>query len=474
MKKLIPLIITMGTVFAQDDIELKSAGVDASTGIVFKNSNDVVLMDIDGDGLISISGNLTVKGLFTLGSSSFPTSDGTSGQVLTTNGSGVLSWTTLSSGSGGEYSIIEYDNIAIGNSALNVNTEGRFNVAVGTQALSLNTSNGNSAFGFRSLRYNTTGDKNVAIGNDVLSANTTAGSNTAVGSVSMQNNTTGESNSAFGANSLEKNTTGKENTAIGQGALSRNTTGNDNVALGKSAGSTITTGVDNVIIGENADVSGAAASNQIVIGSSAVGAGDNTVQLGSTSITNVKTSGTITAGAVTYPKTDGSANQVLKTDGSGALGWASVSSTPTGAITMFAAATPPSGWLTCDGSAVSRSTYSDLFSTIGTTYGAGDGSSTFNLPDFGGRGPIGYKSNNAKFDALNETGGAETHTLTVDEIPGHTHTYDKLDGGAHSDAGSGATTDYSSSNSRTSGSTGGGQAHNILDPYLTINFIIKQ
>ena len=145
MKKLIPLIIIMSTVFAQDDIELKSAGVDASTGIVFKNSNDVVLMDIDGDGLISISGNLTVKGLFTLRNLTFPATDGSSGQVLTTNGSGALSWTTLSSGSGGENTVIEYDNIAIGNSALNVNTEGKFNVAVGTGALSLNTSNRNSA-----------------------------------------------------------------------------------------------------------------------------------------------------------------------------------------------------------------------------------------------------------------------------------------------------------------------------------------
>ena len=54
MKKLIPLILIMSAVYAQDDIELKSAGVDASTGIVFKNSNDVVLMDIDGDGLDEI------------------------------------------------------------------------------------------------------------------------------------------------------------------------------------------------------------------------------------------------------------------------------------------------------------------------------------------------------------------------------------------------------------------------------------
>ena len=143
---------------------------------------------------------------------------------------------------------------------------------------------------------------------------------------------------------------------------------------------------------------------------------------------------------------------------------------------MFAAGSAPSGWLICDGSAVSRATYADLFSTIGTTYGAGDGSSTFNLPDFGGRGPMGYKSNNTKFDALNETGGAETHTLTVDEIPAHSHNLNAVS--AQAGNASGNANIYPTSNLRSqnasSANTGGGQAHNILDPYLTVNFIIKQ
>jgi len=177
--------------------------------------------------------------------------------------------------------------------------------------------------------------------------------------------------------------------------------------------------------------------------------------------------------AMTLPTGDGSADQVLKTNGSGTLSWTSVSGTPSGAITMYVASSAPSGWLLCDGAAVSRSTYSALFSVIGTAYGAGDGSSTFNLPNFGGKGPMGYKSDNSAFDNLAETGGEETHTLTTSEIPGHTHTYDELDGGSHSDAGSGLYTDYSSTNSRTSGSTGGGSAHNVLDPYLTVNFIVK-
>ena len=98
-----------------------------------------------------------------------------------------------------------------------------------------------------------------------------------------------------------------------------------NTAIGYKAGNTgtndITTGDENVLIGSSTAASKAAATNQIVIGASAVGAGDNTVQLGNTDITNVKTSGTITAGAITIPNTDGSANQILKTDGSGSLSW---------------------------------------------------------------------------------------------------------------------------------------------------------
>ena len=104
--------------------------------------------------------------------------------------------------------------------------------------------------------------------------------------------------------------------------------------------------------------------------------------------------------------------------------------TPTGAITMFGGSTAPEGWLLCDGSAVSRTTYSALFSIIGTTYGTGDGSSTFNLPDLGGKFALGKSSTHA----LATTGGVETVTLTAAQsgvpahshgLNSHTHTYDK-------------------------------------------------
>lgn len=98
---------------------------------------------------------------------------------------------------------------------------------------------------------------------------------------------------------------------------------------------------------------------------------------------------------------------------------------PTGAVFEFAGSAAPSGFLVCDGSAVSRSTFAALFSVIGVTYGPGDGSTTFNLPDIRGRSVIGVGavgSNTQPSAALGATGGDITqlvnHSHTVDATPG--------------------------------------------------------
>lgn len=96
-------------------------------------------------------------------------------------------------------------------------------------------------------------------------------------------------------------------------------------------------------------------------------------------------------------------------------------SSPPGAITMFGGATAPTGHLLCDGSAVSRSTYSTLFGVIGTTYGVGDNSTTFNLPNLKGRIPVGLDPADTWFDQRGETGGFKEVTLTASEMPVHTH-----------------------------------------------------
>lgn len=89
-----------------------------------------------------------------------------------------------------------------------------------------------------------------------------------------------------------------------------------------------------------------------------------------------------------------------------------------GCIYMYGGSVAPSGFLLCDGSAISRTTYSELFSVIGTTYGVGDGSTTFNIPLMEGRVVIGV----SVYYTLGTTGGTESVTLTEEELPAHYHT----------------------------------------------------
>ena len=88
-----------------------------------------------------------------------------------------------------------------------------------------------------------------------------------------------------------------------------------------------------------------------------------------------------------------------------------------GTITIFSGSTIPENYLVCDGSAISRHDYSELFSVIGDTYGSGDGSTTFNLPNMMENVPVGTSQNHA----LGETGGASGITLIEDNLPLHSH-----------------------------------------------------
>ena len=170
-----------------------------------------------------------------------------------------------------------------------------------------------------------------------------------------------------------------------------------------------------------------------------------------------------------------------------------------GVIQIFAGASAPAGWLLCRGQAISRTVYAALFAVIGTTYGAGDGSTTFNLPDLRDRFPVGAGSTYA----LNAKGGANTVTLTKEQsgLPAHGHgfTQPKIPNHAHSmgslwSNGSGSETAYTMQSNRvrmtrnTTSSGGGGactggavtshaganasQAHENRPPYIGINFII--
>lgn len=170
------------------------------------------------------------------------------------------------------------------------------------------------------------------------------------------------------------------------------------------------------------------------------------------------------------------------------------SGVPSGVLSPFAGSTAPSGWLLCDGASYSTTgTYSALFGVIGYTYG-GSGAS-FNVPDLRGRIPVAL-DNMGGTDAgrlsvsntLGGSGGTETHTLTIAEMPVHTHTAGSYDGtnginnNLVTDGGGGnayqGLVASGSPNSRIGTNSAGGSggvtsAHNNMQPYILMNYIIK-
>jgi len=138
-----------------------------------------------------------------------------------------------------------------------------------------------------------------------------------------------------------------------------------------------------------------------------------------------------------------------------------------GVVKVFAGSVAPAGYLLCQGQAVSRSVYAALFSVCGSTYGAGDGSTTFNVPDLRTRIPVGYSSGDPNFGIQGQTGGEETHTLTVAEMPAHNHG-GTFNSHAPSNVGSNGNGQFGNTDN-----TGGGLPHNNLQPYVTMSYIIK-
>lgn len=151
---------------------------------------------------------------------------------------------------------------------------------------------------------------------------------------------------------------------------------------------------------------------------------------------------------------------------------------PPGALIPYAGPSAPTGWLLCYGQAVSRSTFVGLFTIIGVTYGVGDGSTTFNLPDMRGRIPVpmdnmgGVSANvvtNAHADTLGGIDGEDNHVLTIAEMPAHNHGVGNgtNTAGGNPDAWTGNQTAHNVIDQ------GGGTYHNNMPPYIAVNYLIK-
>lgn len=176
----------------------------------------------------------------------------------------------------------------------------------------------------------------------------------------------------------------------------------------------------------------------------------------------------------------GTDGQALVADSSQSAGvaWATLAVVPTGAVLPYAGSTAPEGYRLCNGAAVSRTTYAALFEVIGTTYGAGDGSTTFNLPDLRQRFPLG-KAASGTGSTLGDTGGAINHTHTG---PSHTHTLSGNTSSASAgpaSGGNGTPTDLTrighthGVGTLATGAAGTGTTGASNPPYLVLNYIIK-
>jgi hypothetical protein len=262
------------------------------------------LQDTTGGEYVGLRSPATLGASYTL---TFPADDGTSGQALITDGSGVLSWSTAASGdvygpaSSTANGIALFDgttgkiikdsaatngliygltvgrgaggvatNTAVGASALAANTTGSTNTAVGASALTtITTGTRNTAVGYIALinssgattgntgvgyaaAANVNGNYNTAVGDSALDSTLGGSFNTAIGADSLQANTTADNNTAVGYQSLYSNTTGTGHAAVGYGALKGVTTGNNNTAVGKDSAQALTTGSSVVAVGRAA------------------------------------------------------------------------------------------------------------------------------------------------------------------------------------------------------------------------------
>lgn len=144
-----------------------------------------------------------------------------------------------------------------------------------------------------------------------------------------------------------------------------------------------------------------------------------------------------------------------------------------GEMLPWAGAGLPIGYLECNGQLVSRTTYADLFAALGTAHGVGDGSTTFALPDLKGRVPVGLDPAQAEFNTLGGQGGSKTVTLDLTQIPSHSHPVAYTISGTYGAGPAGSSTYQVIGSTGTTQPSGGGGAHQNLQPYTVLRWVIK-
>ena len=143
-----------------------------------------------------------------------------------------------------------------------------------------------------------------------------------------------------------------------------------------------------------------------------------------------------------------------------------------GEIKMWAGDTIPYGWLLCDGSEVSKTEYPYLYASIGDLWGTPNSSSNFKLPNLAGKVPVGYDSADTDFAPVGHTGGEKTHKLTIAEMPSHTHSRNYYSSNWCANGSKSGYHGNDAGTKKVTGSTGGNGAHNNLQPYAVIKYII--
>lgn len=268
-------------------VKAQNVGIGTTTPLAKFSVGPTSQFQVDSNGNITRINNVAY---------SFPTTQAASGQVLSNNGTGQLSWVnqlggwSLSGNAGNSTSFFigttdtvplrfrvnnvrsgqinqVLANTFLGTNSGGANTTGDGNVAIGFNSLSeLTSGTSNSAIGINSLRNNTTGSSNIAIGANALFTNTSGSSGTALGNSALYSNTTGSSNTAVGSGALFANTAGSSNTALGNNALYNNTLGGSNTALGNASMFSMQNGALNTAIGSGALYSNLSGSTNTAIG----------------------------------------------------------------------------------------------------------------------------------------------------------------------------------------------------------------